>query len=142
MIMTRPKIGVAALVFQEGKVLLHHRKGPVASGVWAPPGGHLEFGETIEECAKRELLEEAGIEALHVISGPWTNDVMDHGHYVTFFTFITQFRGTPQTMEPEKASDLHWCELHNLPEPLFPSVRSFIAKYGIEKIEAYLTQHH
>jgi len=128
---SRPKVGVAVLVCQGDKVLLHQRKGPIAQGVWAPAGGHLEYGETIEECARRELLEEAGIEALDMRLGPWTNDVMSHGHYVTFFAFITRFRGTPQTMEPDKAFDWQWWEWQNLPEPLFPTVRSLITKYGL-----------
>lgn len=48
-----------AYLFQEGKTLLHlHPK----LGKWLPPGGHVEEGETPPETARREALEETGLE--------------------------------------------------------------------------------
>ena len=37
----RPKVGVASVVVQEGKVLLGKRKGIIGTSMWATPGGHL-----------------------------------------------------------------------------------------------------
>lgn len=62
----RPKVGIGVLVFKKGKALLAKRKGSHGRGEYAFPGGHLEFGESIEECAKRECREEAGIEIKNV----------------------------------------------------------------------------
>jgi 8-oxo-dGTP diphosphatase len=53
----RPAVGVAAIVTKNGKVLLGKRKGAHGEGSWAFPGGHLEFNESIEDCAKREVFE-------------------------------------------------------------------------------------
>jgi 8-oxo-dGTP pyrophosphatase MutT (NUDIX family) len=54
--------------------------------MWSTSGGHLEFGESVEQCAKRELLEETGLEATSLILGPWTNDMMDGDkHSVSLF---------------------------------------------------------
>lgn len=131
----RPKVGVAVFVCQNGKVLLHQRKGQIYPGIWAPAGGHLEFGEKIEDCVRRELLEESSLVAQEIALGPWTNDIMDHGHYVTFFAFVKKFSGTPQTTEPEKASDWQWFDWQALPEPIFPTVRSIIGKYGIAQLQ-------
>ncbi|RLC15632.1 MAG: DNA mismatch repair protein MutT, partial [Deltaproteobacteria bacterium] len=54
----RPLIGVAAIVIKDKKVLLGKRKNAHGAGTWAFPGGHLEYKESIEECAKREVFEE------------------------------------------------------------------------------------
>lgn len=56
-----PRVGVGALVIHGGKVLLVKRGVAPSAGFWAPPGGSLELGETLESCAERETLEETGI---------------------------------------------------------------------------------
>jgi ADP-ribose pyrophosphatase YjhB (NUDIX family) len=62
------------------------RKGSIGGGTWALPGGSLDFGESFEECARRELLEETGLKA-HNIHFLWAcNTVFDEStHYVTVF---------------------------------------------------------
>lgn len=59
------------------------------TGTWALPGGHIEFGESFETCATREVFEETGlhIKADSVRFLTATNDVMasEHKHYVTIF---------------------------------------------------------
>ncbi len=52
-----PQVGVGVLILRDGKVLLGRRKGSHGAGCWSAPGGHLEFGEAVEDCALREALE-------------------------------------------------------------------------------------
>lgn len=59
----RPIIGVGAIVQKDGKVLLVKRGVEPSLGLWAIPGGTLHLGESLRECAERELLEETGITA-------------------------------------------------------------------------------
>ncbi len=52
--MPAPQVGVGVLILRDGKVLLGRRKGSHGAGCWSAPGGHLEFGEAVEDapCAK------------------------------------------------------------------------------------------
>jgi ADP-ribose pyrophosphatase YjhB (NUDIX family) len=132
----RPKVGVGVFVFKEGKVLLGRRKGAHGAGDWAPPGGHLEFGESIEDCAKRELYEETALRALSMQTGAWSNDVIDGTkHYITFFAVVKDFEGEPKLLEPQKCEEWLWFSMDALPSPLFLPASSFLAQYKV-------SQHH
>lgn len=121
----RPKIGIAVIVKHGNTVLLGRRKGAHGAGTWAMPGGHLEFGETPEVCAARELLEETGLKALSVRRGVWTNDIIDGSkHYITLFMLVDHFEGKIETKEPEKCEKWEWCQWEQLPEPLFAPIVS------------------
>lgn len=57
------KVGVACLVFKEGKVLLGRRlSSSHGDGEYTCGGGHAEFMETLSEAARREIKEEWGID--------------------------------------------------------------------------------
>jgi 8-oxo-dGTP diphosphatase len=58
-----PRSGVSAAVFRNGRVLLVQRANPPFQDMWTLPGGHIEAGEQARVAARRELLEETGIEA-------------------------------------------------------------------------------
>jgi ADP-ribose pyrophosphatase len=60
---SKPIIGVGAIVQKDRKVLLVKRGVEPSIGLWAIPGGTLNLGESLRECAERELLEETGITA-------------------------------------------------------------------------------
>lgn len=57
----RPLLGVGALVFREGSVLLIERGQPPLEGYWTLPGGMVEVGERLETAVVREVLEETGL---------------------------------------------------------------------------------
>src|SRR3989344_7046702 len=58
----RPKIGIGVMIVKNGKVLLGKRRGSHGAGEYAWPGGHMEYMESFEGCAKREVQEETGME--------------------------------------------------------------------------------
>ena len=52
----------AAIIINDGKILIAQRaEDQKLAGKWEFPGGKVEFGETPEECLKREIKEELGI---------------------------------------------------------------------------------
>ena len=59
----RPIVGCLAVVRRDGRVLLAQRSVPPGIGRWGFPGGMQELGETVHDCAQRELAEETGIAA-------------------------------------------------------------------------------
>ena len=58
---TRPHVGVGAVIFKEGKLLLIKRGKPPKEGQWSLPGGAQELGETIREAVVREVKEETSL---------------------------------------------------------------------------------
>ena len=116
-----PLVGVGVLVLREGRVLLGQRKGSHGPGTWALPGGHLEFGETVAQCAVREVLEETGLRINAVTPAPYKNDVFEAEgkHYVTLFVAAHSAVGEAALCEPDKCSEWRWFRWSELPAPLF-----------------------
>ena len=117
----RPYIGVAVIVIKEGMVLLGKRKNAHGAGGWQFPGGHLEYNESIEDCARREVFEETGLRIKDVRPGPYTNDIFlkEGKHYVTLFVIAGYDSGTLEVKEPDKCEKWEWFVWARFPEPLF-----------------------
>lgn len=125
--MDRPKVGIGVIVSRDGGLLLSKRAGKHANGTWSFPGGHLESGETPEECAIRETLEETGLtmESAHVVA--LTNDIFPNGgHYVTIWMKAEGVSDGEVTLNPTEASEYGWFPQDALPSPLFPSLVSLL----------------
>lgn len=65
----RPLVGVGAVIVHGGRVVIVQRARDPLKGQWSIPGGALEIGETLRQCAAREALEETGlrVEAVDVL---------------------------------------------------------------------------
>ena len=83
----RPLVGVSVLIKKGDRILLEKRDKDPGKGAWKAPGGHMEFGETPEETATREVEEEVDIEMRDLKFRTLTNDVFEDGskHYITIW---------------------------------------------------------
>ncbi|PVH94275.1 hypothetical protein DM02DRAFT_618752 [Periconia macrospinosa] len=87
------------------------RQGSHGAGTLQCPGGHIEYGESFEECAKREVLEETGLEIGEIKFLVATNDIFGEGkHYITIFVtaVIVGENKEPQALEPHKCARWDW----------------------------------
>ncbi len=116
----QPLLGVGVLILREGKVLLGRRRGAHGEGTWAPPGGHVDEGESFEETAAREVLEETGPTITNMRIGPTTEDRFPEGkHFLTTFVIAEAPAGEPRNLEPQKCDGWEWFHWSELPHPLF-----------------------
>jgi len=126
----RPSVGIGVLVWKDGKILIFKRSGSHGDGTWSIPGGHLEFGETWEECAARELQEEVGITINNIRFAAATNDIFENEakHYVSIWLESDWADGEATSQEPDKVGELRWVTFHDLPDPLFEPCWAHIRK--------------
>ena len=97
------------------------RKGSHGEGTWSVPGGHLEFGETIEQGAAREVLEETSVHIKNIKIAGVTNDIFkaDNKHYITVWVTSDWKKGKVTITEPDKFLAQDWYDFKTLPENLF-----------------------
>ncbi|XGV98889.1 MAG: A/G-specific adenine glycosylase [Leptolyngbya sp. BL-A-14] len=111
-------IGVAVIWNEQGHILIDRRRQEgLLGGLWEFPGGKVEPGETIEDCIKREIREELGIE----IAVGDRLIVVDHAysHFrVTLNVHHCQYvSGEPQAIE---CDEVRWVTLADIDQYPFP----------------------
>jgi 8-oxo-dGTP diphosphatase len=123
-----PRVGVGVIIIKDGKVLLGKRKNAHGEGSWCLPGGHLEFFETIEDCARRETEEEVGLTITAIQKTVFTEDffVEEQKHYITMLVTSAWESGEVVLREPEKCERWEWFDWDNLPSPLFLPLQNHI----------------
>ncbi len=117
-------IGVAVIWNEQGQILIDRRRPEgLLGGLWEFPGGKIELGETVEECIKREILEELAIEIEvgdrlisidHAYSHFRVTLTVHHCRYLT---------GIPQPLE---CDEIRWVTLDEIDQFPFPKANSQI----------------
>jgi 8-oxo-dGTP diphosphatase len=121
--MSRPLVGVGVVFLREGKVFLARRQGSHGEATWGSAGGHLEMGESLEACARREALEELGVEVGELRFLCVSNIVAYGKHYVDIEFLGDIGSQEPRITEPDAFSEWGWFPLDDLPQPLFEAMR-------------------
>jgi 8-oxo-dGTP diphosphatase len=123
----KPQVGTAIIITKDDKVLLMKRKGPHGKGTWSTPGGHLDYGETLEGCAAREAKEEMGIDVVDIRFRTVTNDIFeDTGkHYVTIW-LEGEPVGEAVIAAEKEVEEIGWFAWNALPQPLFLPLENLV----------------
>ena len=127
----KTRIRVAALVVRDGKILLaEHEKG--GRRYWLLPGGGMEYGESVEETLKRELVEEAGLE-IEVGDLLWVVDSIpgDRHRHVLNLILSAEAKTTELAPTPDRVlRDVRWKDIEELESlVLFPDTRAEILEF-------------
>ena len=135
---------VYVLLRQGDQVLLQLRQNTgYMDGHWAvAAAGHIEVGESVTEAACRETTEELSItirvEDLEPLctmqrSQPVTGPTSER---VDFFFQCTTWTGTPQVAEPDKAADIGWFDMTDLPRPMVAHEAALIEAVAANTLSA------
>jgi ADP-ribose pyrophosphatase YjhB (NUDIX family) len=135
----RVRAGLGVLLVKDDMILLGKRhEDPEKAdselsgeGTWTMPGGKLEFGETLEEGAAREVEEETGIKLKDVKVICVSNDVTEHAHFITIGLFSDDFEGEPKVMEPDEITEWNWFSMDNLPQKMFFPSKRVLENYKV-----------
>jgi len=131
-----PRVAVGAVVFKDERVLLVRRGQPPAENLWAIPGGSVELGETLQEAAEREILEETGI-TIRAGEPVYTFDVIDRDrigkirfHYVIVDLSADYIAGKPKA--GDDATEARWVRVQEIDELQVsrPTLKLLIEKFG------------
>ncbi len=134
------RVGVGVFAVRGGAFLMGRRRGAHGTGTWSLPGGHIEYGESFADAARRELREETGL----TIGDPQlltvTNDVFaaERRHCVTLWMCGDDVTGDPVVREPDKFTDLGWYDLDTLPRPLFQPWEQLLGMPVLARIDDLL----
>jgi len=108
---------------EKNEVLLFKRNKAPYKGYWELAGGRLEFGETLEQAARRELLEEAGIAEREIVSFRFSRhyEFLLPNYHRILYCFACK-TNSPKITKSEH-EEHEWFAANTLPEPVIPFVK-------------------
>ena len=138
----RPKVGVGVIIVKEGKILLGERLSPHGAGTWSLPGGHVEFGESFEDTARREAAEETGLTDIEIIDVVSLGNCREPEKHTVPIGVLAEWRsGEPKAVEPDTFKSWKWFDPDTLPENIFPPSRLNIDNWRAGKIYRVESDH-
>ncbi len=123
-----PRVGVGIIITKDESVLLLRRKNVHGAGSWSTPGGHLEYGESPEDCATREAKEETDLDVADIRFKAITNDVFEAEgrHYITIWMEGRYTAGEPVVNAAYEMAEIGWFPWDAMPQPLFLPLRHLL----------------
>lgn len=120
-----PVVGVGVVVLDEGRILLIKRGREPQKGLWAVPGGKVDYGESMRDAARREAAEETGLE-VEVGDVVWVGEVIEKEFHLVIIDFEARMKGG--VLRPaDDADDARWVPLDEASDyPLTPTMYDLI----------------
>jgi mutator protein MutT len=116
----------AAVMRREGKVLIAKRKRAFAGYPWEFPGGKLEENETLQECLKRELREELGIEVKVGELVALSKHVLNCQQAISLYAYEVTYLSGDLTLKDHE--EIRWVTIDELDAYSFPEPDRVIVK--------------
>lgn len=123
---------VVVIINEQNQVLLQHRK----DGTWGLAGGLMELGESLEDTARREVLEETGLtigklDLLGIFSGQDYYFKLDNGDelYSVTTVYLTRDIKGSLAIDKQESINLEYFSINNLPDGLTAEYRDYLKPY-------------
>lgn len=115
----KPSLTVDGIIKRKNKILLIKRRNPPFQGMYALPGGFVEFGERVENAVVREIEEETGLKTeINKLIGVYSDPNRDpRGHTVSTVFHLKPIGG--ELEGGSDAADAEYFDVGNLPELAF-----------------------
>ena len=126
---SEPRLGCGIALWRDERLLLVQRRRAPEAGTWSFPGGKVDAFEPTEAAARRETIEELGIEvgSLELLCVVDLIDRASEQHWVSPVYLADDWRGEPRLVEPDKHERFDWFALDALPEPVSVAVTAAAA---------------
>ncbi len=114
-----PSVTVDGIIERNNEILLIKRGREPFKGMWALPGGFVEYGEIVEDAVKREIKEETGLitEVRHLLGVYSKPDRDPRGHTISIVFVLDVLGG--KLKEGDDASDTRFFSVGQLPNLAF-----------------------
>ncbi len=113
-----PILAVDGIILEKDKVLLVKQGHFPFVGFWVLPGGHVEYGERVEEAIKREMKEELGISVkIKKLIGVYSDPERDPRYHTVAVAYLLE-KGKGKIRLNKEASDSKYFSLKNLPKKI------------------------
>jgi mutator protein MutT len=114
-------VGVGVVLVEAGQILLIQRGRDPGRGLWAVPGGKVRRGEPMKEAARREVLEETGLE-IEVGEVVWVGEHIDDDHHIVLVDYAARLLGG-ELEASDDADEARWVSLEEAMDyPLTPTM--------------------
>ncbi|EZQ02093.1 DNA mismatch repair protein MutT [Candidatus Acidianus copahuensis] len=135
-----PRIAVGGVIIQGEKILMVKRSKSPNKGNWAIPGGKVEYGETVFDALRREMMEETGLNVIPEKLMAVVEIIKEGFHYV-ILDFICSIKGG-ELRASSDALDAKFIDLNEIKdECTSPTTLDMLKKYyNGEPLPLFITE--